>query len=37
MMPTTNILNEFHDKKRKIEFFRITKLINMENNENPSK
>lgn len=35
--PTCNILNIFHDKKRKIEFFRISKLIDEENRNNPNK
>lgn len=30
MLPTSNILNNFHDKKRKIEYCKIVKLINKE-------
>ena len=35
MMPTSKILNNFYDKKRKIEYYRIARLIEKENNENP--
>lgn len=31
MLPITQTLNKFHDKKRRIEYIRITKLINEEN------
>ena len=33
MMPTTNIINKYHDKKRRIEYIRITRLIKEENDE----
>lgn len=31
MLPITITLNKYHDKKRKIEYVRITKLIKEEN------
>lgn len=31
MLPITNTLNKYHDKKRRIEYVRITKLIKEEN------
>lgn len=36
MLPTTLTLNKFHDKKRKIEYERITKMLklNTKNNNN---
>ena len=37
MYPESNILNAFHDKKRKIEYYKIAKLIEKENNENPDR
>ena len=37
MLPETNVLNNFHDKKRRIEYYRIAKLIEQENNKNPDK
>ncbi|KRX03613.1 hypothetical protein PPERSA_04165 [Pseudocohnilembus persalinus] len=36
-LPETVILNNFHDKKRRIEYFRIAKLIESENQKNPNK
>ena len=30
-------MNHMHDKKRKIEYFRIAKLIEEENKKNPTK
>ena len=35
MIPTSNILNIFYDKMRKIEYYRIARLIEKENNDNP--
>ena len=35
MLPTSNFINNFHDKKRKIEYFRIANLIEKENKANP--
>jgi len=37
MLPETNVLNNFHDKKRRIEYYRIAKLIEDENNKNPER
>ena len=37
MLPETNVLNNFHDKKRRIEYYRIAKLIEEENRNNPSR
>lgn len=37
MLPTTNILNNFHDKKRRLEYYRIAKLIEDENKKNPNR
>jgi hypothetical protein len=37
MTPTTNILNNFHDKKRRLEYYRIAKLIEDENKKNPNR
>ncbi len=37
MMPETNILNNFHDKKRRIEYYRIAKVIEDENKKNPNR
>jgi len=31
MLPTTNIVNKYHDNKRRIEYIRITRLIKEEN------
>lgn len=31
MMPTTHFLNNFHDKKRRIEYFRIAQIIDKDN------
>lgn len=36
-LPETNILNNFHDKKRRIEYYRIAKLIEKENKKNPNR
>lgn len=37
MLPTTNVLNNFHDKKRRIEYYRIAQLIEQENKQNPKR
>ena len=37
MLPTTNTLNNFHDKKRRIEYYRIAEIIEEENKKNPSR
>jgi hypothetical protein len=37
MMPETNLLNNFHDKKRRIEYYRIAKVIEDENKKNPNR
>lgn len=40
MLPICHIMNHFHDKKRKIEYVRIKKMLNLENsnmNNSPSK
>ena len=37
MLPTTNILNKYHDKKRRLEYIRVTKMLRDENEtKNPS-
>ena len=37
MMPTTNVLNKYHDKKRRLEYVRVTKMLRDENElKNPS-
>ena len=37
MLPETNTLNNFHDKKRRFEYFWIARLIEEENKKNPSR
>ena len=37
MLPTTNTLNNFHDKKRRIEYYRIAEIIEEENKKNPKR
>ena len=37
MQQLASIMNHMHDKKRKIEFYRIAKLIDEENKKNPTK
>jgi hypothetical protein len=34
MLPTTHTLNKFHDKKRRIEYIRITKMLKEEEEKN---
>ena len=37
MQPTTNVLNKYHDKKRRLEYIRVTKMLREENEvKNPS-
>jgi hypothetical protein len=33
MLPTTNILNQYHDAKRKINFEKITKMLEKNDEE----
>ncbi len=33
MLPSITTLNKYHDKKRRIEYVRITKLLNEGNNK----
>lgn len=37
MLPAIITVNWFYDRKRRIEYFRITKLIENENKQNPDK
>lgn len=37
MQPLCNSINHMHDKKRRIEFYRIAKIIEEENKKNPNK
>ena len=37
MHPTSDLMNNYHDKKRTIEYYRIARLIDEENKCNPSK
>lgn len=37
MLPAIISLNYYHDKKRRLEYFRIAKLIAEENKNNPDK
>ncbi len=37
MLPAIVPLNWFHDRKRRLEYFRISKMIDEENNKNPDK
>lgn len=37
MLPAIIPLNYYHDKKRRLEYFRIAKLIADENKNNPDK
>lgn len=37
MLPTTVILNNYHDKKRRYEYYRIARVIEEENQKNPQK
>ena len=37
MLPAIIPLNWFHDRKRRLEYFRIAKMIDEENNKNPDK
>ena len=37
MLPLAPIINHMHDKKRRIEFYRIAKIIDEENKLNPDK
>lgn len=37
MLPTTHILNKFHDKKRRIEYVRITKMLKEEEEKKTGK
>lgn len=36
MEPLCDIMNRMHDKKRRVEFYRIAKIIEEENKKNPS-
>lgn len=35
VQPSNDILNKYYDKKRRIDYYRIRKLLNQENNEEP--
>lgn len=35
MEPQTNVLNKYYDKKRKLDYYRIAKLIEEDNKNNP--
>lgn len=37
MQPTSNILNKFHDKKRRIEYVRITRMLKDEDHQGDNK
>lgn len=37
MLPLCSVINHLHDKKRRIEFYRISKVIEEENKKNPNK
>jgi len=37
MEPIATILNKYYDKKRKFEYYRIARLIEEENKNNPSR
>lgn len=37
MIPAITAINWFHDRKRRIEYFRIARLIEEENKKNPDK
>ena len=37
MLPAIISLNWYHDKKRRLEYFRIAKMIEIENQNNPDK
>lgn len=37
MLPTSDMLNNYHDKKRTTEYYRISKLIEVDNKNNPRK
>jgi hypothetical protein len=37
MLPAIVPLNWFHDRKRRLEYFRIAKMIDDENHQNPDK
>lgn len=37
MQPQAAVVNHMHDKKRRIEFYRIAKVIEEENKKNPNK
>ncbi len=37
MLPAIISLNWYHDRKRRVEYFRIAKLIEEENKNNPDK
>ena len=36
MLPTSDIMNRFHDKKRRIEYIRIKKLLSLETSDSDS-
>jgi hypothetical protein len=37
MIPETNTLNTFYDKRRRFEYYRIAKVIEDENRKNPNR
>ena len=37
MIPETNTLNTFYDKRRRFEYYRIAKVIEEENRKNPNR
>ena len=37
MLPAVASLNYYHDKKRRIEYYRIARMIDEENRNNPDK
>ena len=37
MLPAIVTVNWFHDRKRRLEYFRIARLIEVENKQNPDK
>lgn len=37
MLPTSDLMNNYHDKKRTVEYYRIARLIDEENKNNPGK
>lgn len=37
MIPTSRVLSKYFDKKRKCDYYRIAKLIEQENKNNPNR